>query len=150
MRKISISLRFGLVTGAVLIAYFLVLALFNLHTNPFYSLFNSVITGFGIYEVIRLRKLQDINTFSYSEGFKTGIFSGFIATLVFTAFFLIYATEINIGYLPELTNSMNGNFNINAGLITFIVAVMGLATTLISALVIMQRFKISRNIPEKE
>lgn len=150
MKKISISFRFGLVTSAVLIAYFLVLALFNLHTNPFYSLFNAVITGFGVYEVIRLRKLQDINTFSYGEGFKTGIFTGFIATLIFTGFFLIYATEINTGYLPELTNSMNGNFNINAGLITFIVAVMGLATTLISALVVMQRFKISQNISEKE
>ncbi|GAL78750.1 hypothetical protein JCM19274_3308 [Algibacter lectus] len=45
---------------------------------------------------------------------------------------------------------MNGNFNINAGLITFIVAVMGLATTVVSAFVIMQRFKISRNMPEKE
>lgn len=150
MKKISISFRFGLVTSAVLIAYFLVLALFNLHTNPFYSLFNAVITGFGVYEVVRLRKLQDINTFSYGEGFKTGIFTGFIATLIFTGFFLIYATEINTGYLPELTNSMNGNFNINAGLITFIVAVMGLATTLISALVVMQRFKISQNISEKE
>ena len=89
MKKISLSLRFGLVTSAILIAYFLVLALFDLHKNPLYSLFNSIITSFGIYEVIRLRKLQDINTFSYAEGFKTGIFTGFIATLIFTGFFLI-------------------------------------------------------------
>ena len=150
MKKISLSLRFGLVTSAVLIAYFLVLGLFDLHKNPLFSLFNSVITGFGIYEVIRLRKLQNINSFSYGEGFKTGVFTGVIATLIFTTFFLIYSTEIDLNYLPELTNSMNGNFNINAGLITFIVAVMGLATTVVSAFVIMQRFKISRNMPEKE
>jgi len=149
MKKISLSLRFGLVIGAVLVAYFLVLALFNLHTNPFYSLFNAVIMGFGISEVVRVRKLQDIKTFSFGEGFKTGAFSGVIATLIFTVFFLMYSTEINKEYLLELTNSMNGNFNINAGLITFIVAVMGLATTLISTFVVMQRFKISRNMPEK-
>lgn len=150
MKKISLPLRFGLVTSAILIAYFLVLALLDLHTNPLFSLFNSIITGFGIYEVVRLRKLQDISTFSYGEGFKTGVITGSIATVVFSVFFLIYSTEINTEYLPNLTNSMNGSFNINAGLITFIVAVMGLATTLISALVIMQRFKISRNISEKE
>lgn len=150
MKKISLPLRFGLVTSAVLIAYFLVLGLFDLHKNPLFSLFNSVITGFGIYEAIRLRKLQDINTFSYGEGFKTGIFTGFIATLIFSIFFLIYSTEIDLDYLPTLTNSMNGSFNINAGLITFIVTVMGLATTLVSAFVIMQRFKISQNIPENE
>lgn len=150
MKKISLPLRFGLVTSAVLIAYFLVLGLFDLHKNPLFSLFNSVITGFGIYEAIRLRKLQDVNTFSYGEGFKTGIFTGFIATLIFSIFFLIYSTEIDLDYLPTLTNSMNGSFNINAGLITFIVTVMGLATTLVSAFVIMQRFKISQNIPENE
>ncbi|WP_405295010.1 DUF4199 domain-containing protein [Algibacter sp. Ld11] len=150
MKKISLPLRFGLVTSAVLIAYFLVLGLFDLHKNPLFSLFNSVITGFGIYEAIRLRKLQDINTFSYGEGFKTGIFTGFIATLIFSIFFLIYSTEIDLDYLPTLTNSMNGSFNINAGLITFIVTVMGLATTLVSAFVIMQRFKISQNIPKNE
>ena len=150
MRKISLPLRFGLVTSAILIAYFLILALIDLHTNPLFSLFNSIITGFGIFEVIRLRKLQNIKTFSYAEGFKTGIFTGCIATLYFSVFFLIYSTEINSEYLPKLTNSMNGSFNINAGLITFIVAVMGLATTLVSSFVIMQLFKISRNISENE
>jgi len=150
MKKISLPLRFGLVTSAILTAYFLVLALIDLHTNPLFSLFNSIITAFGIYEVIRLRKLENINTFSYAEGFKAGIYTGCIATFLFSLFFLIYSTEINTEYLPKLTNSMNGSFNINAGLITFIVAVMGLATTLVSSLVIMQRFKISRNISEKE
>ncbi|WP_147677233.1 DUF4199 domain-containing protein [Algibacter pacificus] len=148
MKKIALSLRFGLATSAILIAYFLVLGLFNLHINPLYSLFNFVIIGLGVYEVVRLRKLQDIETFSYSEGFKTGLFTGSFATVVFSVFFLIYSTEINLEYLPKLVNSMNGNFNINAGLITFIVAVMGFTTTLISTLVVMQRFKISQNISE--
>ena len=75
MKKIALSLRFGLATSAILIAYFLVLGLFNLHINPLYSLFNFVIIGLGVYEVVRLRKLQDIETFSYSEGFKTGLFT---------------------------------------------------------------------------
>lgn len=148
MKKVSLTLRFGLVTSAVLIAYFLILALFNLHTNAAFSFFNAVITAFGIYEVIRLNKLQHPNTFSYAEGFKTGVITGGIATFVFTIFFLIYATEINSDFLPRLLDSMNGSFNINAGLITFIVAVMGLATTLVSTLSVMQFFKKSRNVTQ--
>ena len=45
--------------------------------------------------------------FSYSEGFKTGLITGFVATIVFTAFFLVYATEINGGFLPELLQKIN-------------------------------------------
>lgn len=86
MKKISLTLRFGLVTSAVLIAYFLVLTLFNLHTNPAFSFFNAVITAFGIYEVVRLYKLQHPDMFSYGEGFKTGMITGAIATIIFTIF----------------------------------------------------------------
>lgn len=150
MKKSSLTLRFGLVTSAVLIAYFLVLALFDLHINPAFSFFNAVITAFGIYEVIRLYKLQNPDTFSYSEGFKTGMITGAIATIVFTIFFLIYSTEIDLDFLPKLINSMNGSFNINAGLITFIVAIMGFATTIVSTLTVMQLFKKSRNITESK
>lgn len=150
MKNLSIVIRFGLVTAVVLIAYFLLLALFNLHTNPVFSFFNAVITAFGIYEATRLYKLQKPDEFSYSEGFKAGMIAGSIATILFTLFFLIYSTEINPDFLPTLLNAMNGSFNINEGLVTFIVAVMGFATTLVSTLTVMQLFKKSRNMPESK
>lgn len=150
MKDVSLAIRFGLVTAAVLIAYFLLLALFHLHINPAFSFFNAVITAFGIYEATRLYKLQKPNEFSYGEGFKAGMITGSIATILFTLFFLIYSTEINTGFLPELLNAMNGSFNINEGLITFIVAVMGFTTTLVSVLTVMQLFKKSRNMPESK
>ncbi len=150
MKKISLTLRFGLVTSAVLIAYFLILALFNLHTNPFFSFFNAVITALGIYEVVRLSKLEDPDAFSYGEGFKIGLTTGAIASILFTAFFLLYSTEIDHDFLPQLLDSMNGSFNINEGLIAFIVAIMGFATTVVSTLVVMQFFKNSRNIAQNK
>jgi glycerol uptake facilitator-like aquaporin len=146
MKNLSLPIRFSLVTSAVLIAYFLVLALFNKHTNPAFSFFNAVITAFGIYEVIRLKKLEDPDNFSYGEGFKTGIITGFIATLIFTVFFLFYATEINASFLPELLQIINGGFNADIGMVTFVVLVMGLATTVVCVLSVMQLFKNSRNI----
>lgn len=148
MKKLSFSIRFGLVTSAVLIAYFLVLALVDKHTNPAFSFVNAIITGLGIYEAIRLNKLESPSGFSYSEGFKTGLITGFVATLAFTAFFLFYSTEINIEFLPKLLQTVNGGFNASIGMVVFVVAIMGLATTVVSTLTVMQFFKNSRNITQ--
>ncbi|MDG1731152.1 MAG: DUF4199 domain-containing protein [Algibacter sp.] len=150
MKNLSLPIRFGLVTSAVLVAYFLVLALVDKHTNPAFSFVNAIITGFGIYEAIRISKLENPDNFSYTEGFKTGIITGFVATIIFTVFFLFYATEVNIEFLPELLQKMNGGFNADIGMVTFVVAVMGFATTVVSALAVMQLFKKTRNISQKQ
>lgn len=146
MKKISLPIRFGLVTSAVLIAYFLVLAMVDKHTNPAFSFFNAVITGFGIYEAIRLSKLENPEGFSYGEGFKTGVVTGFVATLIFTVFFLFYATEVNDAFLPELLSTIKGGFNADIGMVTFVVAVMGLATSVVASLTVMQLFKKTNNV----
>ena len=148
MKNLSLPIRFGLVTSAVLIAYFLVLALVDKHTNPAFSFVNAIITGFGIYEAVRLSKLKNPDHFSYGAGFKTGIITGFVATIIFTIFFLFYATEVNSAFLSELLQKMKGGFNADIGMVTFVVAVMGLATTVVSSLTVMQLFKKTGNIPQ--
>ncbi|MFB9055385.1 DUF4199 domain-containing protein [Mariniflexile ostreae] len=150
MKKASLPIRFGLVTAAVLIAYFLILALFHKHTNPVFSFFNAVITAFGIYEAVRLMKLQEPKMFSYGEGFKTGLITGFIATLFFTVFFLFYATALNTDFLPELLAVMNGGLDADIGMVTFVVAIMGLSTTVVSTLAVMQIFKKSGNVSQNK
>ncbi|NJX15323.1 DUF4199 domain-containing protein [Tamlana crocina] len=148
MKNISLPIRFGLVTSAVLIAYFLVLALVDKHTNPAFSFFNALITGLGIYEAVRFKKIENFNSFSYAEGFKTAIITGAVATIVFTVFFLLYATEINSGFLHELLRTVNGGFNADIGMVTFVVAIMGFATTVVAALTVMQYFKKTGNVPQ--
>lgn len=143
MRKIALPVRFGIAISGSLIAFFLLLALFNQHTNPIYSLFNGVITGFGIYEAIKSYKLRQGNSFTYAEGFKVGLIAGAFATLIFTIFFIIYITEIESGFLEAVTENMS--MDISVGLLVFTVAVMGLATTMVLTLTFMQLFKISQN-----
>lgn len=150
MKNLSLPIRFGIVTSAVLIAYFLVLSLVDKHTNPAFSFVNALITGFGIYEAIRLRKFENPDSFSYGEGFKTGIITGFVATMLFTIFFLFYATEINAEFLPELLQKMKGGFNADIGMVTFVVSVMGLATAVVSSLTVMQLFKKSNNLTQNK
>lgn len=145
MKKISLPIRFGIVISACLIAFFFILSLFNAHTNPLFSLFNAGITGFGIFETIRYYKLEQGENFNYSNGFMVGLLAGFLATIIFTVFFLFYVSEVNLNFISELPEIFKGNFKANIGLITFVVAIMGFATTVVLTLTCMQYFKNSGN-----
>ncbi|HLT53032.1 MAG TPA: DUF4199 domain-containing protein [Flavobacteriaceae bacterium] len=146
MKKLILPVRYGIAISGCLIAYFLILALFGLHTKPVFSLFNTIITGFGIFEVIRHYKLEQGKAFTYANGFTAGMIAGFLATIMFTFFFLLYATEINSGFLAELLEVFNGDYNVHIGLVSFVVAVMGFATTVILTFTCMQYFKNSKKL----
>lgn len=148
MSKFTLSIRYAIVISGLLISYFLIISLFGWHTNPLFSLFNGVITGFGIYEVIKGYKLREKEAFTYAKGFTTGIVTGFIATLLFTLFFGIYAGNIN----PEFTDSFMGPWgsSTSLGIILFTVAIGGFATTAVFTLSFMQLFKKSWNTTKSE
>ncbi len=148
MKSFTLPIRFGVAASGSLIGYFLILSLFDLHTNVFYSLFNGIITGFAIYEAIKYRKIEEGVNFNYSKGFSTGIVTGFTATLIFTVFFAFYATEINQEFLSALSKAWFKNFTFE-GIVFFTVAIMGFATTLVLTLTFMQLFKGSNN-PKKK
>lgn len=150
MSKIFLPIRYGVAITGILIAYFLFLALFGLHTNPVYSFFNAVITAFGIFGAIKVYKLEQGKEFTYYKGFTIGIITGFIATILFTAFFLIYATEINPDFLVSLLEVFKRDYEVKIGLVAFVVALMGLATTVVVTLTCMQYLKQSWNIPQKQ
>ncbi len=135
--------------SGILIAYFLMISLFNAHTNPLFSLFNCIITGFGIFETIRYYKLEQGRTFDYSKGFTVGLVTGFVATLLFSIFFLFYITEINQNFISELSKFFDNDYSVSAGMVTFVVAIMGFATTVVLTLTSMQYFKNSGNTSTK-
>lgn len=149
MKNITLPVRFGLVTAAVLIAYFLILSLLGKHTNVFYSLFNGIITGFGIYEVIKIVRLREGNSFTYGSGFKSGLVTGAVATLVFTIFFALYSTELNSDFLNKLSEIWAKDYSNFKGIVFFTVAIMGFATTIVLTLAFMQLFKASNNPTKK-
>lgn len=143
MLKFGLPVRYGIAISGLLISYFLIISLIGWHTNPLFSLFNGVITGFGIYEVIKGLKLKERDAFTYAKGFTTGIVTGFVATLLFTLFFGIYAGNIN----PSFTDSFMGPWGntTSLGIILFTVAICGFATTAVLTLSFMQLFKKSWN-----
>ena len=149
MMRFSLPIRFGIATSGSLIAYFLILSLLEYHTNVFFSLFNGVITGFGIYEAIKYLRLRDGNRFTYSKGFMAGIVTGFSATLIYTAFFWLYCTEINPDFLEELLETWFSRLKGFSGIVFFTVAIMGFSTSLVLTLSFMQLFK-TRNTKQKK
>ncbi|MGM0634631.1 MAG: DUF4199 family protein [Bacteroidota bacterium] len=141
MKSITLPIRFAVALTTSLIAYFLILSLFNLHTNPFFSLFNGVITGFAIYEAIRYRRIELGENYNYSTGFSAGIVTGFLATILFTIFMTVYAAEINPGFIPMLLEEFSSSFDISIGVYAFVVFLMGLATSVVLTLAFMQLYK---------
>jgi len=143
MNNFALPIRFGVAASGCLIAYFLVLSLFGLHTNVFYSLFNAIITGFAIYEAIKYYKLKKGVAFSYQGGFMAGLITGGVATLIFTIFFATYSTELQPGFLEELSTKWANNYRSFEAIVFLVVAVMGFTTTLVLTLAFMQLFKTS-------
>ncbi len=149
MKLFALPVRIGIATSACLIVYFLILSLLNLHTNIFFSLFNAIITGAGIYMAIKLFREQQKDGFNYGKGFVAGIVAGGVATCVFTLFFAVYSTELNPRFLEQLSAVWFKKYQSFQTLIFFFVAVMGLATTIVLTLSFMQLFKASNNLVKK-
>ena len=149
MMNFSLPIRFGIATSGSLIAYFLILSLLGLHTNVFFSLFNGVITGFGIYEAIKYLRLRDGKKFTYSKGFTAGIVTGFSATLIYTVFFWLYCTELNPDFLQVLLENWFSRLKGFSAIVFFTVAIMGFSTSLVLTLSFMQLFKSSNNLKQK-
>lgn len=148
MKNITLPIRFGLVTSGCLVAYFLILSLMGKHTNIFFSLFNGVITGFGIYETLKITRLREGSSFTYGSGFKAGLTTGVVATVLFTIFFALYSTELNPSFLDELSEAWAKNYSNFKGIVFFTVFIMGMATSIVLTLSFMQLFKASNN-PKK-
>lgn len=146
MKKLTLPLRFGLLISACLIAFFLILSLFNLHTNPLFSVCNALIMGCGMYGAIHYYKLRHKGTFNYIEGATVSLTTGIIATIIFTLFFAFYSTEINPEFLSVLLQVFKGDYYVKVGLVSFVVAIMGLSTTVVLTLTFMQLFKPSYNV----
>ncbi len=146
----SVALRHGFFVTTALIAYFLILRLFGLHENPWLRLFNGVAMAIGIFHAIKHYKLLVGEAFTYIDGFKTGLVTGFIATILFTGFMAIYMFHLDPGFTQKLLGEWFNNYGSGPGILVFIILVEGLSSAVILTLTFMQIFKRSNNISQKK
>ncbi len=143
----SVAIKYGLFTAVALIAFFLALKLIGLHNNPWFRLFNGVAMAYGIYAAIKHYK-SNSDAFSYTNGFKVGLLTGFLATFVFTAFMAVYMFHLDVEFMNHLLKNWFNDFNHGGGILIFILLIEGLASTTVLTLACMQLFKNSRNITQ--
>ena len=148
MKNLTIPIKFGIIIAIGLIAYFLITSIFGAHTNPLFSLFNPVIVGVGMFAAIKYYREKRGTKFKYQKGFRTGLVTGFLATIIFTIFFAFYATEIQPDFIERLLSMWDSDWYVNIGMVIFTVALMGFATSVVLTLAFMQLLKDSWNTKE--
>ena len=142
----SVAIKYGLFTTLGLITYFLLIKAIGMHTNPWLRLLNGLVMAFGIYSAIKHYKLVSGSTFNYTNGFKVGVVTGFLATFVFALFMGIYMFHIDVDFMNLLLKDWFEDMNYGGGILIFVILVEGLASTAILSLTFMQIFKNSTKI----
>lgn len=146
MKKSALPITYGIIIALGLILYFMLLSVFGVQTNPIYSLGNGIIVALGLYMAMKRYKAEKGNQFEYQKGFMAGLLTGFNATLIFTAFFAIYVTNLNPDFLPMMLDNWSTHYHVGVGIVVFVAAIMGFATTFVLTLSFMQLFKDSWNV----
>lgn len=137
----SVSIKYGLYITVSLIAYFLILRAFSLHENPWLRLANGVFMCLGIYYAIKTYKSISGDEFSYINGTKTALITGFIATVIFTVFMAIYMFHLDVAFTQKLLGDWFADYEVGANILLFIIFIEGLSSTVVLSLGFMQLFK---------
>jgi uncharacterized membrane protein len=140
----SLAIKYGIGIALALVAYFLLLKLIDLHNYPILSAFNGVIYGAGTLMVLKRFKSES-ESFDYLNGFQLGLFTGAIATVLFSFFMALYIFQIDTQFAHAILDSWGLNYNKGGLIIIVSLVMMGFSTTLVLTLAFMQLLKESWN-----
>lgn len=149
-RSVTVGLKYGLFIAGCLIVYFLILRLFNLHEIIGFRIVNGLFMAAGIYFAIRNYKHKYLTDFTYVDGFKTGLLTGFIATGFFILFMAIYIFHLDKEFAPNIIKHWFNSGEQGGGLMIWIILMEGLTSTVVLTLTCMQIFKPSQHIGQQE
>jgi uncharacterized membrane protein len=137
-------MKYGIGIGIAMIAYFLLTKLIGLHQYPVLSALNGVIIGAGIFLSLRSYKTNS-DSFKYQDGFQLGLFTGGLATILFSVFMAVYIFQIDTQFAEAVLDTWNLNFNKGSLILIFSLVIMGFSTSFILTLAFMQLLKESWN-----
>ncbi|NND62808.1 MAG: DUF4199 domain-containing protein [Flavobacteriaceae bacterium] len=136
--------KYGIGVAVLLIAYFLLTKLVGLHQYPILSAMNGVFIGGGIFYAIKNYKAST-SSFKYQDGFQTGLFTGGLATIIFSIFMAVYIFQIDTQFATAVLDSWNLNFNKGSLILVLSLIIMGFSTSFVLTLAFMQLLKDSWN-----
>ena len=141
---IKVYSSYGIWIAVVLIAYFLLLKLIGLHQYPVLSAATGLIFGAGIYMAMKKYAATTTN-FKYERGFEVGLFSGGIASIIFTIFMAVYMYQLDTEFSNAIMEKWNLQYEMGTLMLVISLLIMGFATTLVLTLTFMQLLKNSWN-----
>ncbi|NDK55428.1 DUF4199 domain-containing protein [Pontibacter fetidus] len=140
----KIGLKYGLLTAAGLIGYFLIMRLLGLVHILEFRFLNSVIMAIGIVLALRAFKRAKHGNIGYLSGLGAAFLTALVGTLIFSVFMLVYIKAFDDALLKVLTsNRMVGEQVANTpGLVIFMVLMMeGVISGAMIGFIAMQFFK---------
>lgn len=134
------GLRFGLLTGAVLVVYTLIAAFFGFFDNLAAGSINLLIMAIGItLSIISFKKAVN-NKMPYLQGFGTGIITAIVASVVLGFFFIGFSAV-----KPELLDLSHARdlfgYDLSSLMAFLAIILMGSLGGVIISLVAMQYYK---------
>ncbi len=136
--------RYGIWIAVILIAYFLLLKLVGLHQYPVLSAVNGLIYGAGIYLAIKKYNSKK-NNLKYEKSFEVGLFTGGLATIIFTGFMALFMYQIDTEFAANILETWNLEYAMGTLILIMSIGLMGFATSLVLTLAFMQLLKQSWN-----
>jgi len=138
----NIRYKWGIITSAILISYFLVMKFAGLVHILELRYLNAFIMLGGIWFAVRefKRKFE----FNYFSGLITGLSTGFIATTIFAVFSFLYVTVIDPAFMKAIQeNDLMGQY-LNQYLVPVQIFIEGATSAFLFSYIAMQRLKVSR------
>ncbi|WP_299821568.1 DUF4199 domain-containing protein [uncultured Pontibacter sp.] len=144
----KLGLKYGLLTAAGLIGYFLLMLLFGLTHILELRFLNGVIMAVGVTMAIRAYKIKVHGDIGYFSGFAVGALTAVVATTLFAALMLVY---IKVGgeSLVEVLSAdryFGERVQTTPGIVVFSVLMLeGVISGVMIAFIAMQYFKQKNN-----
>lgn len=137
----KLLLKPALLTGLVLILYFLILKFAGLGLVLEYRIFDFVILAAGIHFGLKYLRTHDPAHFSYLRGILSGVFIGMAACFLFAIFLWVYLLFIDTAYMQELRDFAPYGPFLNPYIIALVLIAEGAAAGALFSFISMNSFR---------
>ncbi|MFA0960697.1 DUF4199 domain-containing protein [Roseivirga sp. BDSF3-8] len=138
-----VGIKYGLLTCAGLIGYFLLMKAFNLEHNLELRAFNLIILGSGVLAAVKYFKHHAFHSMTYLRGLGAGMLTSIIAVISFSLLVFIYLSFIQPQFMEVIRNNEPFGLYLNPYNVTAIIVFEGLASGFLLSFAMMQYYKTS-------
>ncbi|MGB3179815.1 MAG: DUF4199 domain-containing protein [Cyclobacteriaceae bacterium] len=139
----KVGIKYGLLTCAGLVGYFLLMKAFGFEHQLELRALNLLILGSGVLASIKYFKGHTYHNMTYLRGLGAGLLTSMIAVISFALLVFIYLTFIQPGFMEVIRENEPFGVYLNPYNVTAIIILEGIASGFMCSFAIMQYFKTS-------